>query len=152
MEEILDVNEVLGNKYEEAFHATQGQRFGNYLIDAIAQYILVYLLSFIIVIVFELTNFYFETEASAKLFDFFFGYLFTVFYYTICEYYLKGKTIGKYVTKTKAITADNQIMDFSTVFKRSLCRIIPFDALSFLGKLGKGWHDSFSNTKVIQES
>ena len=32
---------------------------------------------------------------------------------------------------------------------RSLCRLIPFDALSFLGTNGKGWHDNLSNTYVV---
>ena len=35
------------------------------------------------------------------------------------------------------------------IVKRSLSRMIPFDALSFLGTNGKGWHDSISNTYVV---
>ncbi|WNH08862.1 hypothetical protein [Thalassobellus suaedae] len=27
--------------------------------------------------------------------------------------------------------------------------MIPFDALSFLGTIGKGWHDSISSTYVV---
>lgn len=32
--------------------------------------------------------------------------------------------------------------------KRNFSRIVPFDALSFLGSLG--WHDSWSDTRVVK--
>ncbi len=34
-------------------------------------------------------------------------------------------------------------------FMRSICRIIPFDALTFLGE--NGWHDKISNTIVVNK-
>ena len=35
---------------------------------------------------------------------------------------------------------------------RSLCRLIPFDAFSFLGAPDKGWHDSISKTYVVKKT
>ena len=37
------------------------------------------------------------------------------------------------------------------IFIRSVCGEIPFDALSFLGDQGRGWHDSISETYVVDE-
>ncbi|MFT6808347.1 MAG: hypothetical protein ACJA01_001571 [Saprospiraceae bacterium] len=42
-------------------------------------------------------------------------------------------------------------MLFSTVFKRSLCRLIPFEIFSFLGEPLMDWHDKISGTKVIED-
>ena len=72
-----------------------------------------------------------------------------VTYYTISEYYFNGKTIGKFITNTRAVTLDNQTMDFDLVLKRSLCRVIPFEIASFLSNSPSGWHDQWSDTKVI---
>ena len=38
---------------------------------------------------------------------------------------------------------------FQDIFLRSLCRFIPFEVFSFLGSEGRGWHDSMSNTYVV---
>lgn len=38
---------------------------------------------------------------------------------------------------------------FSVIFKRTLCRLIPFDGFSFLGS--RGWHDSISDTYVVEK-
>ena len=37
----------------------------------------------------------------------------------------------------------------SDIVIRSLCRFIPFEAFSFLGDEGRGWHDSLSDTYVV---
>ena len=37
----------------------------------------------------------------------------------------------------------------NTIALRSICRIIPFDVLSYLGANAYGWHDSFSKTYVV---
>lgn len=36
------------------------------------------------------------------------------------------------------------------IWKRTLSRLIPFDALSFFGE--NGWHDSWSDTRVVKIS
>jgi len=90
-------------------------------------------------------------EDGTALADYFIGALSMVFYYTITEYYLKGKTIAKFVTKTRAVTLEDQRMDFNTTFRRSLSRIVPFEAFSFLGDMPIGWHDRWTNTKVIMD-
>lgn len=51
--------------------------------------------------------------------------------------------------KTKVINEAGEAPDFKEALLRSLCRLIPFDAFSFLGSDGRGWHDSITNTYVV---
>ena len=80
-----------------------------------------------------------------------FGVITTTMFYSILEYLLKGKTIGKFVTNTWAVTIENEVLDFKSVLVRSICRRIPFDSFSFLGDVPRGWHDKLSDTKVVFE-
>ena len=80
-----------------------------------------------------------------------FGVISTTMFYSILEYLLKGKTIGKFVTNTRAVTTENEVLDFKSVLIRSICRRIPFDSFSFLGDIPRGWHDKLSDTKVVFE-
>ena len=70
-------------------------------------------------------------------------------YYTILEG-LFGVTFGKLVTGTKVVRPDGSPIGLGTAFGRSLCRLIPFEAFSFLGQETRGWHDSISGTYVIK--
>ena len=47
-------------------------------------------------------------------------------------------------------TIEGRTPRFPQILGRSLARLIPFEAFSFFGALGVGWHDSFSNTRVIR--
>jgi uncharacterized RDD family membrane protein YckC len=62
---------------------------------------------------------------------------------------LTGKSIGKYVTNTKVMMADGSKPEPYSIFIRSLSRLIPFDQLSFLGTIPRGWHDTLSKTVVV---
>ena len=61
-----------------------------------------------------------------------------------------NKTIGKFVTGTK-VKHENAFDNPSKlkIFIRNLCRLIPFDGLSFISAKPRGWHDSLSKTVVI---
>lgn len=87
-------------------------------------------------------------ESEGRLIDYIFGIFILLIYYLTIEG-LTARSIGKYVTKTKVVTHEGLRPDFGTIFIRTLCRLIPFNALSFLGENGKGWHDSISKTYVV---
>lgn len=78
--------------------------------------------------------------------------LFFVIYYSVIEGGLKGKTIGKYFTKTRVVNLDGSQPTFVTFIGRSFARIVPFEAFSFLGDKKTGWHDRWSETIVIDEN
>lgn len=71
-------------------------------------------------------------------------------YYIFMEYKF-GKTIGKFITKTKVISANDTELSFAQCVGRFLCRIIPFEALSGLFMQGIFWHDSIPNTLVVED-
>jgi uncharacterized RDD family membrane protein YckC len=69
-------------------------------------------------------------------------------YALLMEYFTKGRTIGKYITGTRAISTDGTEPTFYDYFIRNISRLVPFDAFSFLGG-GNGWHDNWSDTRVV---
>lgn len=69
-------------------------------------------------------------------------------YYTICEKAFRGYTLGKIITGSRAIREDGKELTFKDALLRSLCRLIPFEVFS--GFARKPWHDSLTNTTVIQ--
>ncbi|WP_040279379.1 RDD family protein [Psychroserpens damuponensis] len=134
--------------------ASKGIRLANFIIDYIVQVILGVAMGFIIGIISELTgsygfiDFFFN---SGRLMEFIFGYIILLLYYTTIET-LTGRSLGKFITKTKVVLYDGEKPTFNEILVRSLCRLIPLEFFSFLGEDGKGWHDSISKTYVVDES
>ncbi|MDA7501645.1 RDD family protein [Chitinophagales bacterium] len=139
-----------GREYE---YASEGSRFSNSIVDQIVNAILVFGVALVSILLLDLSGgmglLSEENDAVLTLFSYVLAYLVSIMYYAGSEYLFKGKTLGKLVTKTRAVTEDNERMSFGTCFKRSFCRLIPFEAFSFLSDNPQGWHDRFSNTKVI---
>lgn len=61
-----------------------------------------------------------------------------------------GRTPAKFITGTRVVTVDGKKPSFGQIVIRTLCRLIPFEAFSFLGKFPQGWHDRFSQTMVVR--
>ena len=81
-----------------------------------------------------------------------FNYLFSSILYFIyifsIEYLTKGRSIGKFITKTRVVSIDGTVPTQKDFLIRSLSRLVPFEAVSFL--IGNdGWHDSWSDTRVV---
>ncbi|MEH6537048.1 MAG: RDD family protein [Psychroserpens sp.] len=131
--------------------ANKGIRFANYVVDYILQILMGAAIGFVLGFISELTgnngvvDFFFY---SGTLMEFVFGYMITIVYYATMET-LTGRSIGKFITNTKVVLYDGAKPKFTEILVRSLCRIIPFEAFSFLGENGKGWHDSISKTYVV---
>lgn len=134
----------------ESKMATQGQRFANYVID----YIFVIGFGALIGAALGLFLGYFAPEhldflgVGNRLFDYVYGFIIGTIYYSFFEGFT-GRSIGKYFTRTMVVTKEGEQADFGTIFVRSMCRYIPFDAFSYLGSDASGWHDRFSNTRVV---
>lgn len=79
------------------------------------------------------------------------GLPFYLGYYVICEA-LMQRTLGKLVTRTKVVSEDGGKPRFGQIMIRTLCRLIPFEAFSFLGNEAVGWHDKISKTRVVRVS
>ncbi len=132
--------------------ASKGKRFGNFIIDYIIQMVLGAGVGVLIAITAELTGNYglydIVVESDSRFIDYVFGFIILIIYYTTIET-LTGRSIGKYITKTKVVLKDGSKPTINEILIRSLCRIIPFEQFSFLGDLGKGWHDTLSKTFVV---
>lgn len=135
--------------------ASTGQRFLNYLIDALVmQYglgiVSGYLLARLVVAISPEAAYVARSESFDILASY---YLLAIFnyliYYTFCEKLFKGYTLGKLITGTRAIREDGQELNFKDAFLRSLSRLVPFEPFSIWG--GNGiWHDSWTKTMVIK--
>ncbi len=131
--------------------ASSGQRLGNYFLDMI-----IYNMINVIPVAIGWVLYYFLGEEELifwledinPIADFLISYVIVVIYYTVLES-LTGRSVAKYITNTKVLMADGSTPTSSDIFKRSLCRLIPFDQLSFLGTIPRGWHDTISKTVVV---
>ena len=138
-------------------YATKGNRFTNYLIDII--FIVVVFLAFI----FVSSYLYYSYAEDTSVVDTYLNEVETVnpfldrlitsvglalIYFTL-EFLTKGRSIGKFITKTRVVLEDGSNPTALDYLKRSFSRIIPFEAFSFLGAEGRGWHDTISKTYVV---
>jgi uncharacterized RDD family membrane protein YckC len=123
--------------------AERDSRFGNYLLDRIGFYILVYLC---FALVGAFSNVW---DADNPLLLVLLLIVIYFSYYALTEY-LFGKTPAKILTRTHVITLDGQRLSFPNAIGRSLCRLIPFDNFSFLFTKN-GWHDDLSGTRVVYD-
>ncbi len=119
-------------------------RFTNFIIDFVVFIVLVLAGSL------SLDSVFVTTDSNLILgIGYFMMFLIFMAYYGLSEFYFQ-KTAGKYVTKTIVVTKDGKKPDATTIIIRTLCRLIPFDRLSFL-ITKNGFHDRFSGTRVIRE-
>jgi uncharacterized RDD family membrane protein YckC len=71
-------------------------------------------------------------------------------YYFLTEVFT-GKTPGKYLTRTHVVDETGGRAKPVQILLRSLYRLVPFDAFSFLSAGRPGWHDRWSKTRVIMD-
>jgi uncharacterized RDD family membrane protein YckC len=124
--------------------ATTENRVVNMLIDTVAVYILMALMAFVYGYLtvqtgaaFSIVSFYIVLAAV------FFGY------YVLMELTWQ-QTIGKFATKTKVVDLTGGKPGFNAIVIRTCCRLIPFEAFTFL-LTDNGFHDRLSDTTVIRD-
>ena len=144
---------------EEVFNYTEastGQRFLNYLIDAIFMQYAVgtltgYALGFLINAIDEDSLYQFFSDENSLSYVaslYFIGLINYLLYYTFCEKIFKGYTLGKLITGTKAIRTDGKELTLRNVTLRTLSRLVPFEPFSVWGD--GLWHDRWTGTMVIK--
>ena len=69
--------------------------------------------------------------------------------YTVTEYFF-SKTVGKFISRTKVVNLDGTKPGLKNILSRTLCRLIPCEAFSFMF-LQNGLHDKFSKTRVVND-
>nr|WP_314495049.1 RDD family protein [uncultured Chryseobacterium sp.] len=136
-------------KIVERNKASLGTRFVNNLIDTVMLIIINFIISFISVMTYNFTliRFFYFYNNGGFLWDIFTGSLIAFIYFFLWENFSDGKTPGKYITGTVVISTDGEKPTTKQYLSRSLYRIIPFEAFTFFGS--DGWHDSMTDTRVI---
>ncbi|NUY81550.1 RDD family protein [Flavobacterium sp. MAH-1] len=130
--------------------APKGLRLAHFLIDYFAIIALYVILSIAFTLIVIATGgmpsqSYPTTNIALSLLLWFLPYF---AYYFVWEA-LAGRTLGKLITGTIVIHESGEKPTPRTIFIRTLCRFIPFEAFSFLGDTG--WHDSISGTCVVKK-
>jgi uncharacterized RDD family membrane protein YckC len=157
MNEILDYNQPESKTAinVEVAMASGGKRFLNYIIDTIIVYLLMFITIFLLTIVMATVSPEsvegLDTEGSgftALVYLVVFGAM--IAYYTLMES-MFGRTIGKMATGTRVVNKQGSKPTTKAIFLRSLSRLVPFDAFSFLGSSARGWHDQWTDTWVISQ-
>ena len=158
MENINDTNDLLTEETHPLFrftHASRGERFINYVIDnLLMRYALSYLTGMVVgsigaTIAPEFMNnmIYNSDIMNLLLLSYIIGIFNYIIYYTLCEKLFKGQTLGKLITKTRAIRTDGEELTFKDALLRSLSRLVPFEPFSGFGDL---WHDTWTKTMVVK--
>ncbi|MCX2573841.1 RDD family protein [Pedobacter sandarakinus] len=143
----MDSNSTYYNLDLEYCRARTTLRFINYFIDIIFFYCLMY--SFMLVIGLLKPDLLQHLDNGIS------DHLISLILYgilmTFIEVASNGKSIGKLITKTKAVKLDGSDINVVQSFSRNIMRAIPLNFLSAHGTPCNPWHDKLSDTMVIEE-
>lgn len=116
-------------------------RFIHFIVDTVAFFIVAFVLSLLLEP--------FLTKSNEEFIVLIIILISFFSYYTFMETKYQ-KTIGKFITGTKVITKDGNKPETGDVIRRTACRLIPFDRVSFFFA-ANGFHDSLSDTRVVKD-
>lgn len=151
-DEAIEEIHYRASKVDVAFKtASAGKRLANYIIDLIVFMIIafVFAMASAIVVLIIYPEAADTIDADFEKYNLLFTLTIHLSYYTILES-SSGRTIGKLITGTRVVDKDGKTPGIKTIFLRSLTRIVPFNAFSFLGAVPRGWHDTWTDTWVIE--
>lgn len=125
--------------------AGQGRRLANLVIDQVVQIVIGLVLG-VLAAIFGGEEF---VEKLDRIPDMLLGVAILLPYYIVCEATI-GRTLGKLVTGTRVVDESGRPPTFKQVVIRSLCRLIPFEAFTFLDSPPRGLHDRLAKTYVVR--
>jgi uncharacterized RDD family membrane protein YckC len=123
--------------------ANGGKRFANYLIDLVVFYIFAIILYAVVAREGDLdlsNNPLIDRLVTLICYGIFMG---------IYEGIFRGRTLGKLITRTRAVNEDGSTISFGTGFLRGISRAVPFEAFSAFGTPSYPLHDRWTHTYVI---
>lgn len=150
--EHTDELEAIGQTMK-LYPVEKGTRFIHLIVDTIIlipiYFAVAYALGTIIGLVYP--ELLYNLVDTNPLVEYAFTYSIHFLYFFILES-TTGQTVGKMITKTKVIHENGGIPTNKDIALRSVCRLIPFEAFSFLGSKDTGWHDRISKTYVVRKA
>src|SRR5882762_9574298 len=120
--------------YVQLSMAGSGKRLLNYIVDYGIAFVLFrfvitpFTISFLSII-YE----YVDSRAALYVISYLIAITWYIVFRTAFEGLTGGKTIGKYITGTRAVNEDGTRITFRTAVLRSLSRSVPFEPFSALG-------------------
>jgi uncharacterized RDD family membrane protein YckC len=144
--------EASENPFGDLNSTSSGKRFANFIIDTIIYYILVSIVSLVVLVPMMIKDPDSIDVESSSFTVITYAIVFSVIigYYWFFEFVCKGRTIGKFITGTRAIMLGGDKLTSKAAFLRTLSRLVPFEPFSYLGS-NTGWHDSWTDTYVVNE-
>jgi uncharacterized RDD family membrane protein YckC len=132
--------------------ASTGKRLANYLIDVFIFYLLIIVVTVVVALIFPgAAGFFNEDNIGGTLGDRIITLILYAIYMSIVETIFKGRSIGKFITRTKAINLDGSELTTATAFKRGFSRAVPFCVFSAFGNPCNPWQDRWTNTMVVDK-
>lgn len=127
-----------------------GLRFVHYIVDFICIRIIIYVIDLIMSVILLTQE---DMQSPETIIGIFFAGLFLqMLVYPLFYFFFEYKwqrTPAKFLTKSIVINEYGEKPDLRQCALRSLIRIVPFEAFSFLGDDNRGWHDRWSDTWVV---
>ncbi len=117
--------------------ATRGTRFANLLIDSFFRFILSMMMTLL------------AAETREPLLGVALSLGSVLGYYVFFEAVF-GATPGKMITRTRVVSRDGGKPTLWQIVGRTFARFVPFEPFSFFGSTQDGWHDRWSNTRVVR--
>lgn len=142
-EEILAEPTTVRNP--ELLKVGRRMRLLHFLIDMLFLYFLAYCSGYILVFIFGPSN-ALKIVEHTYLFG---GSLAFIVYFS--QEFIFGKTLGKLFTGTRVVDSLGNKPGIVKLIIRTISRLIPLEAFSFLGSNKRGWHDTISDTFVIKD-
>lgn len=126
--------------------ASTGQRFINFIVDYIIAIGVYYGIIFLLAVIGAVDE---NSLLLTPFVNLLFSVVIMVFTYTLIEFLSKGKSLGKLITKTRAVKNNGSHLTFKDALLRSLIRFVPFEPFSGFGTYT--WHDQWTDTIVSKE-
>jgi uncharacterized RDD family membrane protein YckC len=133
---------------------SRGIRFANYLIDQIVIAVVINAIKFGLAIISNGDNYNDHILLQENMTGVMMGLLLSLAcsftYYFVFESASNGRTLGKILTNTIAVTQNGTPFTSKHALMRTLCRFIPFEPFSAFGYMP--WHDSITKTAVVKKT
>jgi len=123
----------------ETKKVSSGTRFIHFIVDSIIWLIIAAILTYPL-------N---ANDGNQMLLGYVILFLSFIGYYSLMETKYQ-KTIGKFITHTSVVTKNGAKPEVGDIVRRTFCRLIPFDRVSFLFT-HNGFHDKLSDTTIIKD-
>lgn len=135
---------------ENLVRADTGKRFFNYIIDVLSFYAVMFCFGAVMGLINPsvIDSIY---GSGSSLDDRIVSIFLYGIYMGIVEGLFKGKSLGKLITKTRAVNYDGSRISWGKALGRGFSRAVPFCVLSALSSPCNPWHDRWTSTMVIDE-